>query len=160
MKNLALFLIIVILHTECVQNSNIGSVKKTAEPFRIALITLKISKTSNGFSVSLTNSKILEASPGKVDPEPVHWKENDFFCLVLDKNKRIRDSLSIDQPLNPRYEFPQDNGNIGSTVIELNENEVLLRFGFQKEYKWIRIGIVEKDNRFRTLHTIELPFKN
>ena len=95
-----------------------------------------------------------------MDPEPVRWKENDFYCLVLDKNKRIRDSLFIDQPLSPRYEFPQDNGNIGSTVIELNENEVLLRFGFQKEYKWIRIGIVEKDHRFKTLNTIELPFKN
>jgi hypothetical protein len=160
MKNFALFLILGIINTSCVHKSNISSVKNSTEPFRIALITLKISKVSNGFSVSLTNSKILEASAGKVDPEPVRWKENDFYCLVLDKNKRIRDSLFIDQPLSPRYEFPQDNGNIGSTVIELNENEVLLRFGFQKEYKWIRVGIVEKDNRFRTLNMIELPFKN
>jgi hypothetical protein len=155
-----LAIILAILYTACTHKASLSSGKKSAEPFTLALITLKISKTNHDYSVLITDSKILEASPGKVDPEPVYWKENDFYGLVLDKNKRVRDSLQIDQPLSPRFEFPQENGKIGSTVIELNENEVLLRFSFQKDYKWIRIGVIEKGNRFRTLNTIELPFKN
>jgi hypothetical protein len=160
MKNFAVFLILVIGYTACVHNSNISTVKNDNEPFRIALITLKISKIKNDYAVTLTNSRILEASPGKVDSEPLRWKQNDFYCLILDKNRHIRDSLCIEQPLSPRYEYPQENGKIGSIIVVQDENEVMLRFNFLKQYKWLRIGIVEKGNHFRTLNTIELTFKN
>jgi hypothetical protein len=150
----------VIGYTACVHKSNLSTIKNNSESSRIALITLKISKIKNDYAVKLTNSRILEASPGKVDSEPLQWKQNDFYCLVLDKNRHIRDSLFIDQPLSPRYEYPQENGQIGSVIVEQDENEVMLRFNFLKQYKWLRIGIVEKDNHFRTINTIEIPFEN
>lgn len=149
-----------VMLTSCINKSNLSSGNYLAKPLKVALVTIKIIKSQNNYSVFITDSRIVEASLKNVDPEPDGWLENDFYCLVLDKNRHIRDSLKINQPLNPRYEFPQENGVIGSQVVELNENEVLLRFGYQKEYKWLRIGNVEKNRHFRALDTLELSFKN
>ncbi len=149
-----------ILLTACINKSNLRSGNYLPKPIKVALVSIKIIKSQSDYSVLITDSRLIDASLKNVDPKPDGWMENDFFCLVLDKKRKIRDSLIINQPLCPRYEFPQENGEIGSQVVELNENEVLLRFSYQKEYKWLRIGIVEKNRHFRTLNTLELSFKN
>jgi hypothetical protein len=159
MKNSIFPLIAFILIAACAKRSNYRTREMQAEPARIAIVTLKIVKADNDYSISLTNSKIMEASQKNVDPAPYLWRENDFFCFVLDKNKHITDSLIIVQPLHPRYEYPLENGTIGSKVMELKENEVLLRCKLYSNDRYLRVGIVEKNNRFRTINTIDLPVK-
>jgi hypothetical protein len=160
MKKSALILILVVLTGACTNMSKLNTVKTETDPYRIMVVTLKIIKATDDYSITLTNSKIFVASPKNIDPEPDKWRENDFFCLVLDKSKRICDSLLINQPLHPRYEYPLDNGSIGSQVVNLNENEVMLRFRYFKDYKWLKVGVIEKDNYFKPLKTIEILTEN
>jgi hypothetical protein len=159
MKNSIFLLIAFILITACAKRTNYRTQEMVSEPARIAIVSLKIVKTDNDYSISLIDSKILEASQKNVDTAPTQWRENDFFCFVLDKNKHITDSLIIVQPLHPRYEYPLENGTIGSKVIELKENEVLLRCKLYSKDRYLRLGIVEKNNRFRTINTINIPVK-
>jgi hypothetical protein len=159
MKNSIFLLIVFILITSCANRSNYSSREMESGPVRIAIISLKIVKTDNDYSISLIDSRIMEGSQKNVDIAPYQWRENDFFCFVLDKNKHITDSLIMVQPLHPRYEFPLENGEIGSQVVELKENEVLLRFKHYPKDKYLRLGIVEKNNHFRALNTIKLPVK-
>jgi hypothetical protein len=159
MKNSIILLIVLILITSCAKRSNYRSGNKEPGLVRIAIASLKIVKTDNDYSLSLTNLKILEASQKNIDTPSCQWRENDFFCFVLDKRKHITDSLILVQPLHPRYEYPLENGIIGSQVMELKENEVLLRFKLYPNDRYLRVGIVEKNNRFRTINTINLPDK-
>jgi hypothetical protein len=159
MKNSIILLIALILITSCAKRSGFVSGKIESGPVSIAIVSLKIQKTKNDYSITLTGSKTLEAQQKNVDAAPTQWRENDFFCFVLDKRKHITDSLIIVQPMHPRYEYPLENGNIGSQVMELKENEVLLRFKQYPNDRSLRIGIVEKNNRFRTITTINLPDK-
>jgi hypothetical protein len=159
MKNSIFLLIAFVLITACAKRSNFSTREMKSEPVRMAIVSLKIVKADNDYSISLTDLKIMEASQKNVDTAPTQWRENDFFCFVLDKNKHITDSLIIVQPLHPRYEYPLENGAIGSQVMELKENEVLLRFKLYSNDRFLRVGIVEKNNRFRTINTINLPVK-
>jgi hypothetical protein len=159
MKNSIIFLIALILITACAKRSNFSSGKMESGPVGITIVLLKILKTNNDYSITLTGSKTMEASQKNVDAAPTQWRENDFFCFVLDKRKHITDSLILVQPMHPRYEYPLENGIIGSQVMELKENEVLLRFKQYPNDRYLRIGIVEKNKRFRTVTTIALPVK-
>jgi hypothetical protein len=159
MKNSIFLLIAFILITACAKRTNLRIREMQSEPARMAIVSLKIVKTDNDYSISLIDSKILEASQKNVDTAPNQWRENDFFCFVLDKNKHITDSLIIVQPLHPRYEYALENGTIGSQVMELKETEVLLRCKLYSKDRYLRLGIVEKNNRFRTINTINLPVK-
>ena len=69
------------------------------------------------------------------------------------------DTLIIVQPLNPRYEFPKESGEIGSLKVDLPENSVMIRFRYQTNLKYIRIDKVEKDKSLRTLETFEILMK-
>lgn len=150
-----------LLVMACAKKSKLVISKNTptedkAEVYRLALVSLNITKTDNGYLVSLPNSRIVNASIKSEDLRPDKWNDNDFICFVLDKDKSILDTLIIVQPLHPRYEYPNDDGTIGSKVIELNQNEVLLRFSYNVKMKFLRIVKVEKNNKLIILNTIEL----
>jgi hypothetical protein len=52
----------------------------------------------------------------------------DWLCTLETDKGKILDSLFIVQPLLQRFEYPQDDGTIGSTVMELKENAATLHF--------------------------------
>ena len=46
--------------------------------------------------------------------------------------------MKISQPLKVRYEYPNEDGTIGTTTVDLPENEVLLRFNYNTGMKYLR----------------------
>ena len=84
------------------------------------------------------------------------WNENDFVCFILDENKNILDTLIIVQPLHQRYEYPNDDGTIGSSIIELEQNEVMLRFSYTTKMKYLLIKKAKKNGKFKTLNTLSI----
>lgn len=131
-------------------------VEENERPRQI-IISLQITNYKNEISAKITESKIV-TTPKKVEQKKSNnWKENDFVCFVMDDNKNINDTILIVQPLNPRYETPNDDGTINSSIIEIKNNDVMLRFPYTHKTKYLRIDKVEKDKKLKTINTITIP---
>lgn len=126
-----------------------------SEQPKIAVISLKITKSENQYSVALTNATILNTTK-KFSESSKKWDENDFVCFILDEQKQILDTLVIQQPLKVRYEFPKDDETIGTTTVDLLENEVLLRFAYSIKMKYLSIAKVGENRKLEKPDTLEL----
>lgn len=140
-------------HTPIIQTN---LVEENERPRQI-IISLQITNYKNEISAKITESKIV-TTPKKVEPKKSNnWKENDFVCFVMDHNKNINDTILIVQPLNPRYETPNDDGTINSSTIEIKNNDVMLRFQYTHKTKFLRIDKVENNNKLKNINIIAIP---
>jgi len=122
----------------------------------VVLASFHLSKTSEGFSIELTDLKKANGTLKNTDIKPQFWMENDFYCLVVDQFRQNTDTIKIEQPLNPRYEYPGENGTIGSKQAELQQTDVLIRFPMRNKLSKLQLGIVGKEKKFRTICTIDI----
>ena len=75
-----------------------------------------------------------------------------MVCLILDQNKAIIDSLKIKEPLATRYEYPNEDGTIGSKVVELDEKDVVLRCSYNPRMQYLRVlKVTDKKQKKRWL---------
>ncbi|HOZ88232.1 MAG TPA: hypothetical protein PL029_10760 [Bacteroidia bacterium] len=160
MKNLILILLFSSLQiivraqkNQPVSTSNSATLIETETP-KIAVITIKFMHAGNQFSVALTNKKILTGRNFAVNNK--EWIENDFIAFVLNGSKDPIDTFVIKQPLKVRYEFPKDNGEIGSKVVDLNENEVMLRIPFSSQTKYLSVVRVGEHGKLIATDTLDL----
>jgi hypothetical protein len=131
-------------------------IKNNSEIKRLAMVLLNISNDDGHYSISIVNSKIIETTKKIDDNKYDIWHENDFVCFILDKQKKIIDTLLISQPLHPRFEYPEDDNTIGSKVIEHKNNDVLLKFSYLSTMKYLRIEKVEENNHLRLLDVLDI----
>lgn len=163
MKNLFFIILFssLIITTNAQETQPVTSKKeitdKESEQPRIAVVSLRIIKNGNQYSFSLPNSIIVNASKKNVAEKKSKRNENDFICFVLDEHKKIIDTLVIEHPLKTRYEYPNGDGTIGSTTVELIENEVLLRFTYSLQMKYLLVSKVGENSKLKTLTTLILP---
>lgn len=123
---------------------------------RLAVISLKITKIKDQYSVSFTNAGLFNTSKNIPELKKT-WTENDFVCFIIDEQKQILDTLVIQQPMKIRYEFPQEDETIGTKIIDLPENEVLLRFPYTTEMKRLSITKCSEDGNLILIDTLDLP---
>lgn len=141
----------------CGKKTQAPAARETDNSPRTVLLSLRIEKKGNDYQVTIPNSRIIEAPMKNAEPEATAYRENDFLCFIQDRDKKNLDTLIVVQPLHPRYEFPGEEGAIGSKPVELQENEVLLRFAYTSAMIYLQVHKVEKNNQLRTLNTIKLP---
>jgi hypothetical protein len=156
MKNLSMMLLLVVL-ASCVSSRHIQAPEP--EGFMVVLASFHLSKTPEGFSIELTDLKKVNGSLKLSDTKYQFWMENDFYCLVVDQFRQITDSIRIEQPLNPRYEFPEENGTIGAKQVELQQTDVLIRFPMRNKLRYLQLGIVGSKNKFKLIRTIDITSK-
>lgn len=138
-------------------NSSNNRTKNDTEFKGVALILLSISNAEGQYSISISNSRIIETTKKIDDKQSDIWHENDFVCFILDKHNIIMDTLLIFQPLHPRFEYPEDGDTIGSRVIEQKNIDLLLRFSYLSTMKYLRIEKIEENNELRLLDILEIP---
>ena len=163
MKNLIIVIVSFSLFTACTNRFRLMTSEKAAgtyksDSYKLAVISLNIAKTDSDYLISISNSRLVNGSEKSTYPESEKWTENDFICFILDRNTEIIDTLIIVQPLHPRYEYPGENGIIGSKVVELEMNEVLLRFPYSSVMRYLQFEKVEKNNKLKGISTLEIPF--
>lgn len=132
-------------------------IKDDTELKRTAMILLNITNDDGQYSTSITNSKIIETTKNLDDHKSDKWHENDFVCFILDNQKNTLDTLLIFQPLHPRFEFPDENNDIGSKVIEHKNSDVMLRFSYSSTMKYLRIEKVEGNHKLKLIDILEIP---
>lgn len=134
-----------------------GSMEKDKISEGIVILLLNIASDNGHYSVSITNSRIIETKKEVDNNKSERWNKNDFVCFVLDEGKNIMDTLLIVQPLHTRFEYPGDENAIGSKVIEHQDNDVLLRFSYSSHMKYLRIEKVGEYQQLRLVDILEIP---
>ena len=145
------------------ETTSVNSYKTTEKKsgqLKIAVLTLRIAKNESHYSVSIKNMTLVNTTKTFLTEEPGQLNDDDFVCFILATNKRSTDTLNILQPLKVHYEYPNEDGTIGTRTVDLLENEVLLRFNYNEGMKYLRVAKAGKDKKLRTLVTLELPELN
>ena len=153
LSSLALVAFVIIL--ACGKKTQAPATQEADTSPRTFLLSLRIEKKGNDYQVTIPNSRIIDAPMKNGEPEPAAYRENDFLCFIQDRDKKNLDTLIVVQPLHPRYEFPGEEGAIGSKPVELQENEVLLRFAYTSAMIYLQVHKVEKNKQLKTLNTLK-----
>ncbi len=163
-----LYLLLIILLLFFFSTSCLGYKVKVSEEFpesenqqkhSVALVSLNIEKNDKDWTVSISNSTLFY---GKKDDNRIprnRLHQNDLLCIITDKDLMPMDSINIFQPLNPRFEYPLEDGSIGSFVTEIDSNEVMLRFSYNINMKFLRIYLSESENQLRFIEQFELDLQ-
>ena len=161
-KIIVLLIFLSVLIPGCAKRTQSSSVKAPTEDKTelsgLALVSMNISKKKfNRYDISISNATIVNTSKKARNPSPVSWNADDFICFILDENEHILDTLLIFQPLNQRYEYPQDDGSIGSEIIEETQRDVLISFNYDPEMKYLQVDRVKKNNKLKTEAILPVP---
>jgi hypothetical protein len=117
---------------------------------RGVLITLKISKAGDGYNVFIKNITVAEGIKNGIQPKAGKPNNDWLACLLFD-------TLIITDPLQTRYEYPNEDGTIGSKIVQLKEKEVLLRCAYDPGMKYLQIIKPATDTKMKILARANLP---
>ncbi len=125
---------------------------------KVALIRLKISRQGDGYNITVRDVTVINDEKKRPVPLPNQLKVQDgLFCFVLDKGNAIIDSIVVTDPLVTRYEYPGENGTIGSKEVVLDEKEVVIRSLYNPRMEYLRISKVTGKTTRQSLATLKLP---
>lgn len=133
---------------------------KEPKPHGTIFITLKISKTGEDYNVSIRNITIVAGYKKATHEKANITNKDDLVCFILNNNKKIIDTLDIRLSFETRYEYPGENGTINSKIVELKEKEILLRYPYDPDIKYLQMLKPGTSNKLKTLGTLELPEMN
>jgi hypothetical protein len=123
---------------------------------KTALIILKIIKQGSLYDVTVSSIRIVDGPAKQQLNKSSNWQQGDLLCFLTNNKQKILDTILIKQPLNRRYEYPGENGVIGSKTVELNETSVLIRCPYQPATASLQIDAVTANNKSKYILT--LPF--
>jgi len=133
---------------------------KKPKPHGTMLITLKISKAGEDYNVSIINITTVAGYKKTIPEKTSISSKDDLVCFILNKNKKVIDTLGIRLSFETRYEYPGENGTINSKIVELKEKEILLRYPNDPDIKYLQMIKPGTGNNLRMLTTLELPEMN
>ena len=158
-----LLFLLFLSETRSQETTSVNSYRTTgnrSEQSKIAVVTLRIAKNQNRYSVSIKNMTLVSTTKTFLTETPDKINDDDLVCYILGKNKRTIDTLKILQPLKARYEYPNEDGTIGTKTVDLPENEVLLRFNYNTGMKYLRVAKAGKNKKLKKVATLVLPELN
>jgi hypothetical protein len=127
-------------------------------PAKVALIHLKISRQGDGYSVVVRDVTLIndeKKRPAQSGETPV--SNGGLVCYILDNSNVIVDSVSIAEPLETRYEYPRDDGTIGSKEVKLDEKDIVIRSVYNPRMEYLHILKVTGKTTRQSLATVKLP---
>ena len=125
---------------------------------KTALIQLKISRHGDGYSFVVRDVTVINDEKKR----PVHVQDqanypNGLVCFILDKNNAIIDSITIKEPLATRYEYPGEDGTIGSKEVTMDEKDIIIRTVYDPRMESLRISKITGKITRQSLATLKLP---
>ena len=124
---------------------------------KVALIHLKISRQGEIYSISVKDVTVINDEKKKPLPPQDQANHNGLVCFILDKSNAIIDSIIVKEPLTRRYEYPREDGTIGSKETVLNEKDVMIRSMYNPRMEYLRILKVTGQTKRQSLVTLKLP---
>jgi len=124
---------------------------------KMALIKLRISKQGDNYSILIKDITVINNDKKNYARIGDNANNNSLQCFILDKSKSILDSLKIKDPLVTRYEYPNEDGTIGSKEVALDEKEIIVRCPYNPQMQYLHILKVTGKKQKKTLATLKLP---
>ena len=125
---------------------------------KVALIHLKIIRQGDGYSISIKGMTIVEDEKKKTPRLQQQPKDqNGLICYLVDNSNSVIDSIIVTEPLVTRYEYPREDGTIGSKEITLDEKDVMIRSVYDPRMEYLRILTVTGKTKKQSLTTLKLP---
>jgi len=124
---------------------------------KMALIKLKISKQGDYYNILIKDITVIDNDKKNYVRMEDNANNNGLHCFILDKSKTILDSLKINDPLVTRYEYPNEDGTIGSKEVALDEKEVIVRCPYNPRMQYLHILRLTDKKQKKTLVTLKLP---
>jgi hypothetical protein len=135
-----------------------GGDSSTLTVTQFAIMILKVSYYDNQYEIQKKDSKLVNGVYKNLFATMNDGNENDLICFILDQENNPIDSLVIDNPLSTRYEYSEDEIHIKSVIFDKSENEVLIRFNYKSEMKYLLIKKIEKDKSLKAITTLPINF--
>jgi len=123
---------------------------------RMAVVSLRIAKTDAGGHTAALTGAVLVASTKDLGGKATAWQPGDFVCLLTDAGGAVLDTLVIPHPLEARYEYPSEDGRIGTVTGSLEENEVVVRFRYGERTSLLKVMLALEGGRLETVSEIAL----
>lgn len=123
---------------------------------RSFLANLLLEKTSEGYHASLKNARIIDGDQKTRKTSIQPWSEGDLIALLPGSNTRISDTFYLGKPFQTRYEYPGDNGTIGSVTRNSENAALLLRIPYQGQVKTMRLELFGANRRFTPIADLPL----
>jgi hypothetical protein len=128
---------------------------------QFAIVRLKFFQKEEKLNVQLVQLLIEDGIIKNTMESLENGIPGDLAVFILNKDKKPVAEMLISNPLKVRYEYPNDDNTIGSKVVDLPENEILLRFNYTDDMKYIEIKKIEKDGLSESIKLIIItPSKN
>ena len=124
---------------------------------QFAAVRILVSAKNNQYELKLVNAKLISGVYRKQNDDLNLAKPNDLVFYVLNERQETVETVLISNPLSTRLEYPADNHQtINSTVINKNQEEVLLRFNYAKDIKNILVKKFDAEKRLVTIASLPL----
>jgi hypothetical protein len=123
---------------------------------QLAIVSLKFVKTAGNPEVSIVKFRVIQSAK-IVHSNPVHPEGLTYNCIFTNSAGDEIQSIALEDPLNPRYEYPDEDGVLQWVRLPQDENEILIRFPYSSEMQSIQIVRPGERHEADILCTIPLP---
>lgn len=151
MKRVYLVLFLFILLTGSVHSFAQENIRTNPGETRTFLANLLLEKTSVGYSATLKDARIIEGDQKNRKSAMPAWSEGDLIVRLPGSDTRISDTFYLGKPFQTRYEFPGDNGGIGSMTRNSDRASLLLRIPFQESSPTMVLELYGAGSRFKPI---------
>lgn len=151
MKRVYLVLFLFLKMTESVPSFAQENPRTNSAGNRTFLANLMLEKTSNGYSATLKNIRIIEGDQKNRNTAMPAWNEGDLIVRIAGSDTRKSDTFYLGKPFQSRYEFPGENGSIGSVTRSAEQASLLLRIPFHEPSQKMVFELYGAGSRFKPI---------
>lgn len=130
--------------------------KTEANPVNKVLIAnLRLDKSGTSYEALLQHMRIIDGSLKQEPNQTRPWTEGDLICLIPRINQPYSDTFYLGKPFQNRYEYPGEDGTLGTITRNTVYATMLLRIPYREETTKIGLELFGPDRRFTRM--AELP---
>lgn len=123
---------------------------------QLALVSLRFELTDGDPIVEIEEFIVVETSK-RVNEVLTLAREAGYALILADTRSLPMDTIYIADPLNPVYEYSEDEETIQSVSLPQHEGHVLIRFPYVEEMSQIRIAKCTENQQLSIIHSIAFP---
>jgi hypothetical protein len=122
---------------------------------KILIANLQLDKSGTAYIATLQNVRIIEGSLKQEPAQTKPWTEGDLICLIPVAHPNNSDTFYLGKPFQTRYEYPGEDGTLGTITRNTVYATMLLRIPFREDAAKIGFELFGPDRSF--IRIAELP---
>lgn len=122
----------------------------------LAVIGIEMQRSDAGPRMRITDFVVIQTS--KIVHDPHVKKDEAVYALIPATEQSVPlDTILIDDPFNPRFEYPEDDDAIGTVRIPQDISHILIRIPYSDAMRILQLARVTGQRTYEVLESIPLP---